>query len=127
VKNRPFRVRIGFALAGVATGWRREKSFRTQTGIALLALIALIVLHPAPIWWAVMAVIVALVLALELLNAALEGVVDHLHPDIHPAIKVIKDMAAGAVLVMSLAALLVGVALVVERGPAVLADWGVWR
>ena len=125
MKNRPFRERISFALAGIATGWRRERSFRSQTAIAGCAVAALIVLHPGPGWWAIVAVTVALVLALELLNAALEGVVDLLHPAIHPEIKAIKDMAAGAVLMMSFAALAVGIALAIARVPNVLAEWGV--
>lgn len=127
MKNRPFRERLGFALAGLATGWRREKSFRSQSRFAVLALLTLIVLHPAPIWWALMAVLVALVLALELLNSALEGVIDLLHPGIHPEIKAIKDMTAGAVLTISLAALVAGAALMVDRVPAIAKQWGLLR
>ena len=124
MKNRPFRDRVGFALAGLAAGWRRERSFRTQSVIAAGAIIGLVVLHPTPLWWAVVALSVALVLALELLNSALEGVIDLLHPDIHPEIKAIKDMTAGAVLTMSIAALVVGGALAVERVPVVAKEWG---
>jgi len=118
MKNRPFTERLGFALTGLRTGWRREASFRTQTAIALGALIGLLVLRPAPIWWAVVAVTVALVLALELINSALEAVIDLLHPGIHPEIKVAKDMLAGAVLAISIAALVVGGALLVTEAGA---------
>jgi len=55
-----------------------------------------------------------MVMALELLNSALEGVIDLLHPDIHPEIKVVKDMVAGAVLIMSVTALIVAAALVIS-------------
>jgi undecaprenol kinase len=127
VKNRPFRERLGFALAGWCTGWRREASFRAQTAIAGVALIALLVLRPAPIWWALIAILVALILALELLNSAIEAVIDLLHPGLHDEIKAAKDMVAGAVLAISAAALIVGAALAIERGPAVLRDWGVTR
>lgn len=124
MKNRPLHERIGFALAGIATGWRREASFRTQIGMGALALVALLMLRPAPIWWALVALVVGLILAFELFNAALEGVVDLLHPDIHPEIKAIKDMVAGAVLLLSFASLAMGIAMLVERGPAVLHEWG---
>jgi len=53
------------------------------------------------------------VLALELLNSAVEGVIDLLHPGLHPEIKAIKDMIAGAVLIVSLAALVVALSLIV--------------
>jgi len=124
VKNRSLLARIGFAVAGWREAWARERSFRTQACFAGLALLALLILQPPPIWWAVVAMTCALVLALELVNSALEGLIDLLHPAIHPEIKVIKDMLAGAVLLISCAALIVGAALVLAdlraRMPALL-------
>lgn len=124
MKNRPFRERMGFALEGIRTGWQREASFRTQTALAGIALLALIVLRPAPIWWGLVAVTCALVLALELLNSAMEAVIDLLHPGIHPSIKIAKDMLAGAVLAISVAAVFVGVAMVIATAPRFLAEIG---
>ena len=124
MKNRPFRERIGFALAGWREAFARESSFRTQLGMAGLALAALLVLRPAPVWWGLVGLTSALVLALELVNSAVEAVIDLLHPGIHPSIKLAKDMLAGAVLVMSCAALVVGVAMVVENGPRFLRKIG---
>jgi diacylglycerol kinase (ATP) len=126
VKNRPFRERIGFALAGWREAFARESSFRTQLGMAALALVALLVLRPAPLWWARGGLTCALVLALELINSAVEAVIDLLHPGIHPAVKLAKDMLAGAVLVMSCASLIVGVAMVVDALPGFLAETGLW-
>jgi undecaprenol kinase len=114
MKNRTLRERIGFAAAGLREGWHRERSLRTHCIFAGLALAALLVLRPAPIWWAVFGLVIALVIAFELLNSALEGLIDLLHPAIHPEIKVIKDMAAGAVLALSAAALVVAAAMVVD-------------
>ena len=57
---------------------------------------------------------VAFVLAAEIVNTALEGLADHLHPEQHPAIKAVKDCAAGAVLVASVAALGVAAAFVYD-------------
>ena len=116
-KNRPFRERIAFALAGWRSGWRRESSFRTHCLFAAAALVALLVLRPTPVWWALVVVTIALVMALELINSAMESVIDLLHPDFHPEIKVIKDMVAGAVLVISVAALVVAAAMVIDSAP----------
>jgi diacylglycerol kinase (ATP) len=124
MKNRPFRERLGFALAGLKAGWQRERSFRTHVVFAALALLALLVLRPAPVWWSLVAVVVALVLALELINSAMETIIDLLHPDRHPEIKAVKDMVAGAVLTISLAALVVALALVLDSGGALLARFG---
>jgi undecaprenol kinase len=122
MKGRPLQERLGFAAEGLRTGWQRERSFRTHVVSAALALATLLLLRPAPVWWAIVAVVVALVLALELLNSAMEGVIDLLHPGIHPEIKAIKDMVAGAVLVVSIAALVVGAAMFAASIP-VLEGW----
>ena len=114
MKGRPLRERLGFAAEGLAAGYRRESSFRTHLLAAAGALALLVVLRPTPAWWALTAVVVALVLALELLNSALEAVIDLLHPGLHPEIKAAKDMIAGAVLTISLAALAVAAAMLVE-------------
>lgn len=126
MKNRPFAERMGFAIEGWRTGWRRENSFRSQARMGALALLALIVLRPAPVWWALVLLVSALVMSLELINSAVEAVIDRLHPELHPSIKLAKDMLAGAVLLMSCAALAVGVAMVVDSGPRFLAEIGLW-
>lgn len=111
MKNRSLATRLGFALAGIRACWHTERSFRTHVVCALLALIALLVIRPAPVWWALVGLVVALVLAFELINSAFERLIDHLHPEIHPEIKLVKDMAAGGVLVISIGALLIATSL----------------
>lgn len=114
VKNRPFPQRLGFAMAGLAAAWRRERSFRTQVWSAGLVVLALVALRPPAVWWSVILLTVGLVLVAELFNAAVEALVDHLHPDRHPEIRKVKDMAAGAALVASLAAAAIGAAFAVS-------------
>ncbi len=114
MKGRPLRQRLGFATAGLVAGWRREASFRSHIGFATGAAVALLLLRPQPIWWALVAVTAAIVLALELLNSALEGVIDLLHPGQHPEVGAVKDMLAGAVLIAALAALVVAAAMVID-------------
>lgn len=102
MKNHPFTARLGFAFAGLRAAWQHEQSFRTQSGFALAALLLLLLVRPTPIWWALIGVMVMLVLAAELINTALEHLADHLHPAQHPKIKLVKDCAAAAVLLLSL-------------------------
>lgn len=117
MKNRPFRERLRFALTGLHICWRGERSFRTQSAMAIMALTALILLRPAPIWWAATALTIVLVMAMEAMNAALERLIDHVHPNIHPNIGAAKDMAAGAVLLSSIGALAVATCMVVSKLP----------
>jgi undecaprenol kinase len=108
MKNRPFHERLGFALDGIRAVWRSERSFRTQCWCALAAAAVTLALRPGWHWAALIAISTTFVLALELLNSALEYLIDHVHPDIAPAIKQAKDAAAGAVLLASVGALCVG-------------------
>jgi undecaprenol kinase len=112
-KNRPFRDRLRHALAGIGEACRRERSFRTQLAAAGAALAFLLILRPPAVWWALVALVSALVLAVELVNSALEALIDYLHPELHPEIRRVKDMAAGAVLVLSMGAVAVGALLAI--------------
>lgn len=104
MKNKPFHHRFGFAAHGILAGLRNESSVRQQALAALVVLAILIWKRPEAVWWALLLMNCGAVLAAELLNTALEHALDHLNPEIHPAIKIAKDCAAGAVLVLSLTA-----------------------
>ncbi len=113
-KNQAFLQRLGFALAGLWHALRTERSLRTQAALLVLVMVALAVLRPGALWWAAVMLASAGVLAAELFNTALEALADHLHPEQHPRIRIVKDCAAAAVLVASLGAAAVGVALAVH-------------
>lgn len=114
MKNQPFHKRMGFALQGLSAAFRMESSFRLQCLAALMVLIVLAWNRPAMIWWALLLLNCGMVLAAELFNTALEHLIDHLHPALHPSIKIAKDCAAGAVFILSISAICVFVAFWVE-------------
>ncbi len=117
MKGQSFAARLGFALAGIRIVFRRESSFRTQCLLGLIAAGVTAALRPGWIWAALIALSIGLVLAFELLNGALEYLIDRVHPDIHDAIKHAKDAAAGAVLIASFFAACVGAAMIASRLP----------
>jgi diacylglycerol kinase (ATP) len=117
VKNLSFQRRLGFAVNGLITTLRSEHSFRFHVLSVAAVLGVLLWRRPAALWWAAMIVTMMIVLAAELINTAVEHLADHLHPDHHPSIKVVKDCAAAAVLVASIGALGVAAAFV----------WDQWR
>jgi diacylglycerol kinase (ATP) len=111
-KNQPFHHRFRFALMGLAAAWRSERNFRIQLGVFLSVVAVLIVLGIEPVWWALVLLTSGSVLAAELFNTALEHLADHLHPDTHAQIQIVKDCAAAAVLLAASAAIMVGIALI---------------
>lgn len=114
MKGQPFIRRVGFALHGLRLAVQREGSLRTHLLAAAAVLLVLLLTRPAPLWWALLVLAVGLVLVAELVNSALEALSDHLHPERHPEIGAAKDIAAGAVLVASGVAVVVGVAFALD-------------
>ena len=76
-----------------------------------MAVAAGIALRLPPLGWGLLLLGIAFVLAVELLNTALEAVVDLVSPDDHPLAKIAKDVAAAAVLVAAAGAVAVAVTL----------------
>ena len=110
MKGQGFLRRFGYARSGIAVAFRRERSMRTH-GVAVVAVVIFLTLTGAPaVWWALIGLAVGLVLVAEMVNTAVETLADRLHPGQHPEIGVVKDVAAGAVLVATIMAIVVGVA-----------------
>jgi undecaprenol kinase len=110
-KNHPLRARFGFALQGIAHALSTEASLRTQAALGAVALIALVVLRPAAVWWALVLLAGSGVLAAELLNTAIEQLADEMGAERTEGIRIVKDCAAGAVLIAAAGAVAVGTAL----------------
>lgn len=115
MKNQPFHRRVRFAIAGLLTALRGENSFRAHVAAALVVFGLLAWRRPPLIWWAVLIITMMVVLAAELVNTAVEHLADHLHPDQHPKIKVVKDCAAAAVLIASIGAVGVAIAFLIDQ------------
>jgi|SRR5579863_6999178 len=113
-KNQSFNRRLGFAVAGLLAGLRSEHSLRFQLIALIGVVVVLVAFHVEASWWALVALTSSAVIAVELLNTAVEHLVDHLHPQAHPRIRVVKDLAAAAVLVAACGALAVAIALFVH-------------
>ena len=121
MKGQGFTHRFGYARAGILAAFRRERSMRTH-GAAAVAVAIFLALTGAPaLWWALIGLAIGLVLVAEMANTAIETLADHLHPGQHPEIGVVKDVAAGAVLVASLVAVLVGLAYLATLLPGLAA------
>lgn len=108
MKGQSLLRRVGFALAGLRAAFAQESSIRLQL-LATVALIAILFAVRAPlIWWGLCMAAAGLVIIAELFNSALEALADGVHPDLHPKIRVAKDMAAAAVFVAACVAAVIG-------------------
>ena len=89
--------------------FRREQNIRVEVAAALLVIAAMIIAQ-VKIWEAVVLVImISGVLILEVLNTALEQLINMLKPRVHPKARILKDLMAGAVFLASISAAAVGI------------------
>ncbi|MFN5516339.1 MAG: diacylglycerol kinase [Cyanobacteriota bacterium] len=108
-----------YAWAGVRYAFVTQRNFRIHTCVGSLAIVSGILLQVTGASLAILTLTSALVMILELLNTALESVVDlTVGQSYHELAKIAKDCAAGAVLLSALAAVIVGGCLLL---PALLA------
>ena len=96
--------RMRYGLVGLAEGWKRERSLRTQVILFFAGLLILLAVRARPAWLLAGFLLFAVAVAAELINASLEALLDRLHPGHDPEIGAAKDMSSGAVLVINLAA-----------------------
>ncbi len=118
------RARLGrsfsVAGAGLARAWSTQPNLRLEIAIGLLALgLAAWLRAPA----APIVIACTVVLAMELMNSAIEAVVDLASPSFHQLAGTAKDLAAAAVLTASFGAVVVGL---VVLGPPLLARLSAW-
>jgi undecaprenol kinase len=104
-----------FAGQGVWHAVRSQRNMRVHCAAAIAVVIAGAVLRIGAVGWACLALAIGLVLVAEMFNTVIEAIIDLQSPQIHPLAKIAKDGAAGAVLVASVAAIGVAIAVFVPR------------
>ena len=115
ISDRPHDLGAAFryAFAGLSAAWRSERNLRIHAAVALAVVLAGDLLRLPPAAWAIVFLAIALVIAAELLNAAVETVVDLVSPEDQPLAKRAKDIAAAGVLVTAAGAVAVGICVAV--------------
>ncbi|SEH60526.1 undecaprenol kinase/diacylglycerol kinase (ATP) [Halobacillus karajensis] len=107
-RNQKNTVGFRFAWNGIVWVFKAERNFRIHLAFALLVIVSAFLLKVSLWEWTAIMIIISLVLTLEMINTAMERLLDHFHPEIHPVIGSIKDITAGAVLVASISSVFIG-------------------
>ncbi|HEV3152585.1 MAG TPA: diacylglycerol kinase [Candidatus Baltobacteraceae bacterium] len=97
-----------YAFQGVMYAVRTQPNMRVHLVVALAVLLATLLLRLDRIYLIAVVITIVIVLSLELVNTAIEAVVDLLTVAHHPLAKTAKDAAAGAVLISTVGAVVVG-------------------
>ena len=99
---------FGFALNGIRYCLVSQTNFRIHILLAILAICFCILMQASSTEWTIVLLCIAIVLITEMINTAIEKMCDVVQPGFHPIIKIIKDTAAGAVLVAAFISLVIG-------------------
>ncbi len=97
-----------FAGQGVVNLFRFENNAKVHLLMAMVVVGAGVWLGLSRVEWAIILTQIGLVWAAEAINTAIEKLCDFVSPGLHPQIKAIKDMASGAVLIVAIMAVFVG-------------------
>jgi undecaprenol kinase len=106
---------FSFAGQGVWHAVRTQRNMRVHLAAAIAVVIVGAVLGISALGWACLALAIGLVLVAEMFNTVIEAIIDLQMPNVHPLARVAKDGAAGAVLIASVAAVGVAIAVFVPR------------
>ncbi len=95
---------LGYAGSGLRAAFTTERNFKIEIACACIAIATSIFLKIEATHWVVIVLNICMVLTAELFNTAIEKLADITCTDINPAIKIVKDVAAAAVLITVLSA-----------------------
>ena len=95
-KKDPLYKSFGYAFEGIGTCIKKERNMKIHCAAAILVVIAGVILKISSLEWCICLTLFGLIMALELVNTAVEAVVDLVTEERKPLAKIAKDTAAGA-------------------------------
>ncbi len=110
---------FSFAFEGLKSASKNEPNLRIHLLFAVIVISLGLVLKLKALEFAIIILTISLVITLELINTMLEALVDLVSPEIRPAAKLAKDVAASAVLVSAITSIIVGLLIFLPRLQAI--------
>lgn len=97
-----------YAFNGMKKAWQSGRNFRIQCVVALLMLLLAWFFALSFLEWMFVLLCISLVLSAEMMNTAMEKLTDQVFPRWDEKAGFIKDLAAGAVLIISIFSAIIG-------------------
>ncbi|MEH7353193.1 diacylglycerol kinase family protein [Neobacillus drentensis] len=108
-KSFPLMSSFSFAFSGILLALRKERNMRIHFISSIIVLLVSFYFSITKIEWVFILFAIGGMFALELLNTAIERVVDLVTAEYHPLAKQAKDLAAGAVLIYAALSVVIGI------------------
>lgn len=110
-----FKDSVNHAMDGINYTREHERNFRIELFMMGLVLMAGIYFNVSSIEWLILLLTIALVLTLEMINTSIERCVDLVTKEYHELAKNAKDVAAGAVFIMSIFSVCIGIVIFLPK------------
>ena len=104
-----------YAINGIAHTFKHEKNIWIQSACAIAIIIVGFIFKINRIEWIAIVFCIGVVLACEIINTAIESIVDFISPEYHKKAGLIKDLAAGAVLIVSIMSVVVAAIIFIPK------------
>ncbi len=111
----PFYKSLGYAISGIIQCIQKERNIKIHLVFMFLVIICGFLFQLSITEWLICILLFGLVISLELVNTAIEAVVDLCTQEYHPLAKIAKDTAAGAVLISAIASVVIGLIIFVPK------------
>ena len=111
---------FGYAGRGIKVVFGSEANMKIHIGIAILVVICGFIFSISITEWIECLLCIGLVFGMEMMNTAIENVVDLASPKLHPLAGKAKDIAAGAVLICAIISVIIGLLIFVPKASALL-------
>ena len=104
-----------FAFNGLKYTIRSQYNFRIHLGVGVIVVICGLVARLSSAEWCILVLTMGLVISMEAMNTAIEKLVDLVSPDYQEHAGIVKDLAAGAVLIAAIMAVIIGLILFLPK------------
>lgn len=109
------RKSFGYAFKGIDDVISNEPNMKIHVSVAILVVIMAFLLKISMIEWIILVLLIGLVLAAETINTTIENLVDMYTKEYDEKAKVVKDTAAGTVLILAITAAIIGLMILVPK------------
>ena len=116
-KRHTFLGGFKYAFKGIISAIQEETNLLVQFSASMLVVVFGAALRISPVEWCICIVMCFLVIALELVNTSFENLCDRVTMENDSRIGKIKDISAGAVLMMSICAVIVAGIIFIPKVP----------
>ena len=106
---------FGYAFKGIDDVVSNEPNMKIHVSVAILVVIMAFLLKISMLEWIILVLLIGLVLAAEIINTTIENLVDMYTKDYNERAKVVKDTAAGTVLILAITSAIIGLMIFVPK------------